>query len=141
MLAVAAVNPAPASPAATHAAPVAAQAVPGPGQGVKTQTTVAVQETAPVRFNPHTVYDDDIKKVLVQIRDDQGEVTTQYPSEQAVREYRRHQQEQTKGDGASGKPARDAGASDKADGGPPTVTVEAAAFPTPSTNPQVEITV
>ena len=140
MLAVAAVNPAPASPAATHAAPVAAQAVPGPGQGVKTQTTVAVQETAPVHFNPHTVYDDDIKKVLVQIRDDQGEVTTQYPSEQAVREYRRHQQEQVKS--AGGTSTRDAEARDTTEGGTATAAAEAAPLPTSSATPaQIEITV
>ncbi|PWR19706.1 hypothetical protein [Zavarzinia compransoris] len=86
------------------AAPVPVRAEPAAGRGVSSQTAQAVKQASPIRFNPHLTYANDIDRVLVQVRDAEGKVTVQYPSEQAVREYRR-QMEAGGTDEAAAKPA------------------------------------
>lgn len=77
-------------PSSPQIAPVVPRAEPtASAAAVTTQTAQAVKQSSPIRFNPHITYANDINRVLVQVRDEAGEVTVQYPSEKAVREYRR----------------------------------------------------
>ncbi len=77
-------------PSSPQIAPVVPRAEPmASAAAVTTQTAQAVKQSSPIRFNPHITYANDIDRVLVQVRDEAGEVTVQYPSEKAVREYRR----------------------------------------------------
>ena len=88
---------------------------------VTTQTAQAVTQASPIRFNPHITYANDIDRVLVQFRDQAGEVTVQYPSEKAVREYRRQME--------ASKPEEPAADSATPDAGPDARPVAAAAAP------------
>lgn len=104
MLAITAANPVQNTQASVTVVPVAGQAMSATARGVPTQTVTAVQAAPAALFNPHVVYASDIEMLLVQVRDAEGEVTTQYPSEQIVREYRRQQaQAKVQAQTASGK--------------------------------------
>ncbi|MCF4164171.1 hypothetical protein L2U69_00750 [Zavarzinia compransoris] len=159
MFGITAASPVQNTQASVAVVPVGGQAASSAVQGVPTQTVTAVQAAPAVLFNPHVVYASDIEMVLVQVRDAEGEVTTQYPSEQVVREYRRQQAQarvQTQrldgedetvaastGEATAGGTAADAPApsGDRETAAVATVTGEAGAAPAPAPFQQVEITV
>lgn len=86
--------PSPLQPAAPPAGAIAAaqQAL----SGGAAETPRPVTPASPIYFNPRYSFDRELSMMIMQIRDDvSGEVVSQFPSEMAVREYRRQQTHDT----------------------------------------------
>ena len=60
-------------------------------QSSSQQTTAAPAQQSPPYFSPATHVDPSTGIAVLVVLDDQGKITEQYPSQQVVDEYRRHQ--------------------------------------------------